>query len=198
MDQIILASSSPRRTDLLAQAGIPHRVSPGTLVEEEVELDGNPEENAIRLAYLKAADVAAGLMSGLVLGADTVVVLDGTVYGKPKNGEAAFDMLSKLSGRSHSVITGIALYNAADGSCKTAHEVTTVRFAKLSEKEIRAYMATGEPFDKAGAYAIQGKGALLVESVEGSFDNVVGLPLMALRKLLMESGFSLEEIWEQN
>ncbi len=196
MDHIILASASPRRTDLLTQAGILHKVVPGSLDEDNVLLEGKPEENAIKLAYLKASEVSAGLDSGLVLGADTIVVLDDVTYGKPRSSEDAFEMLSSLSGRCHSVITGIAVVDAGSGLYKTAYESTRVKFLQLTEDEIQTYIATGEPFGKAGAYAVQGRGALFVEGVEGSYDNVVGLPLMKLRKLLEEFGISLNDLWE--
>jgi septum formation protein len=188
MRPIILASASPRRRELLNQAGIPFIVRPSNVEEELAQLGGNPAEKAMQLAYAKAGDVAGRNSEGLVLGADTIVVLDGSIFGKPENAADARRMLMELSGREHSVITGLALIDACSGCCRRDHEETAVRFARLADSEIEAYIRTGEPFDKAGAYALQGMGALLVEGIKGCYSNVVGLPLMRLRRLLKEFG----------
>lgn len=187
MEPIILASASPRRKELLRQARIPFIIHPSA-VDEDVEMSGGPAEKAETLAYMKAKEVADKNPGGLVLGADTIVVLDGVIYGKPADDSEAYSMLSSLSGRDHSVITGVALIDSAKGIVKKSHELTSVRFAKLTPEEISYYISTGEPQGKAGAYAVQGIGAMLVEDIKGCYTNVVGLPLMKLRKMLAELG----------
>ena len=188
MTTIILASSSPRRRELLSQVGIPFEVVPGNIDEENAQLTGTPAQKAEQLAYMKALAVASGLKSGLVLGADTIVVCDDEIFGKPADENDARRMLKKLEGREHQVITGIALVDASDGKAKTEHEVTTVRFSKMTDMEIDAYISSGEPFDKAGAYAIQGRAAVFVESLDGCYSNVVGLPLSRLYRMLKDFG----------
>jgi len=188
MDEIILASSSPRRRELLGQAGIPFTVMPADVDEGKAELYGTPEKNAEQLAFMKALDVAKSVGSGLVLGADTIVVCDDEVFGKPVDEDDARRMLNRLNAREHLVITGIALLDAAKGSAMVGHEVTKVRFAKLTQPEIEGYISSGEPFDKAGSYAVQGKGALLVDGIDGCYTNVVGLPLRKLFSFLREYG----------
>lgn len=186
--QIILASASPRRKELLLQAQIPFVVRPSEVDEEAVELYGSPAKKAETLAYLKARDVSGKISEGLVLGADTVVVLEDEIFGKPQNEADAFNMLTRLSGREHSVITGVALIDSGTGKVETGCEETKVKFAELSPAEINYYISTGEPQGKAGAYAVQGMGALLVEGIQGCYANVVGLPLMKLRRMLEEFG----------
>jgi len=191
MENIVLASSSPRRKELLRQAGIPFTVMPADLDEEGLELSGTPAQRAEQLAYLKAAAVAKKLGKGFVLGADTIVVCEGEVFGKPADKADARRMLGMLSGREHQVITGIALIDAASGTARIGHDVTSVRFSKLSNSEIEAYIDSDEPYDKAGSYAVQGKGALLVEGIEGCYTNVVGLPLRKLYCMLKEFGIKV-------
>jgi septum formation protein len=193
MDAIILASSSPRRRELLSLAGIPFRVLPGEVDERNAAFDGTPAEKAEGLARLKACTVAEKVKKGLVLGADTIVVCNGTIFGKPVDGDDARRMLESLNGREHSVITGVALVDAKSGHIRTGHEVTKVRFSRLSAKEIDAYIGTGEYTDKAGAYAVQGKGAFFVEGIDGCYSNVVGLPLKKLYNMLREFGVS---VWD--
>lgn len=188
MDAIILASSSPRRRELLSQAGIPFTVMPGEVDEEKAELSGTPEQKTEQLAYLKAMDVAKKVQKGLVLGADTIVVCDGEILGKPADEEDAIRMLESLSGREHHVITGIALADAESGKAAIGHETTKVKFSPITSEDIKAYIRTGEPFGKAGAYAVQGRGALFVEGIDGCYSNVVGLPLSRLGKMLHEFG----------
>jgi septum formation protein len=190
MEAIVLASASPRRTELLKQAGIPHVVRPGTFDESQVICEGSPVEYVKKQALFKAKSVADHLNSGLVLGVDTVVVFEDNIFGKPSNREEAQNMLSRLSNSTHEVISGLALINLSDNSSKTDYDVTKVNFAKLSPKDIEGYLNTGEWVDKAGAYAIQGIGSLLVEGIEGSYSNVVGLPLMKLRNMLEEYGIN--------
>ncbi|MDK2784328.1 MAG: nucleoside triphosphate pyrophosphatase [Bacillota bacterium] len=158
-------------------------MEPGTLVEE--------------LARRKAAQVSAQLAEPeetLVIGADTVVVLDGKILGKPHDEEEARAMLEALAGRWHEVFTGVAVIDPAGGRVASTREKTRVKFRSLCPKEIAAYVATGEPLDKAGAYGVQGKGALLVERIDGCYYNVVGLPLVKLQELLAEFGV---DIWEE-
>ncbi len=190
MEEIILASASPRRSLLLEQWGIPFKVIPSDLDEESLKLPGNPWEKAEKLALEKAKSVAEKVEKGLVLGADTIVVLDNKIFGKPKDHHEAYDMLKSLSGKYHEVITGVAIVNAGNGHYKTAYEKTKVFFIPATDNDICAYINTGEPEGKAGAYAIQGKGALFIEKIEGCYTNVVGLPLVLISKLIKE--FSLD------
>lgn len=191
MDAIILASSSPRRRELLRQAGIPFTAMPGGVDEEKAELSGAPEQKTEQLAYLKAMDVAGRVKKGLVLGADTIVVCHGEIFGKPADEKDAARMLGSLSGREHLVITGIALADAGSGIVKTEHETTKVKFFPITPEDIKAYIKTGEPFGKAGAYAVQGRGALFVEGIDGCYSNVVGLPLFRLGRMLREFGVNV-------
>ncbi len=190
MEAIILASSSPRRRELLTQAGIPFVVMPGDVDEENADISGTPAQKAQQLAYLKAMDVARG-KSGIILGADTIVVCDDEIFGKPADADDARRMLRKLSGREHLVITGIALINTSTGRVSTGYETTKVRFSSLSDREIEAYIESGEPYGKAGAYAIQGRAALFVEGLDGCYSNVVGLPLRRLYRLLQDFGIEV-------
>jgi len=187
MKRLILASASPRRRDLLAEVGLRFEVIPSS-VEEEHQDGLSPLEVARTLAGEKAADVASRFTSGIVIGADTIVVLDGEILGKPKDPEDAFQMLRRLSGRSHEVITALVLIEAESGKMMTGQETTRVFFKEMTDREISAYISTGEPMDKAGAYGIQGKGMLLVRRIQGCYTNVVGLPMMKLTEMLSEMG----------
>jgi len=193
MDEIILASSSPRRRELLSQAGIPFKVMLGGVDEDIAGCYGTPSQKAEQLAYIKASDVAKKVEKGIVLGADTIVVCDGEIFGKPVNISDARRMLERLSGREHLVITGIALIDAASGEVKKGHETTKVEFSPITTEEIEAYIRTGEPFDKAGAYGVQGRGALLIEHLNGCYYNVVGLPLKKLVHMLEDFGIKVLE-----
>lgn len=186
--ELILASGSPRREMLLRQIGLNFEVEPSG-ADETIPGGAPPDELAEKLAVDKAKLVASQRSSGLVIGADTVVVLDGRPLGKPEDGAGAAEMLRALSGREHQVITGIAVVDAASGQVLSDAVVTAVRFAPLSEAVIARYVATGEPMDKAGAYGIQGFGALLIEGIDGCYFNVVGLPLRRLAELLAEFGY---------
>ena len=185
MPTLVLASASPRRRELLTQAGFSFSVHPAHIPE-----DPYPNEDPItyvtRLAREKAEAVYRELADpqALILGADTTVTLDNTILGKPADPADAVRMLRLLSGRSHRVITGVAIVSA--DSVEVAAEVTAVRFLTLSDEEIAAYVASGEPMDKAGAYAIQGLAARWIPRIEGCYFNVVGLPL-ALVSTLLES-----------
>lgn len=182
---IVLASGSPRRRQLLEMLGIPFRiVAPDT--DETLQPSELPEGYVTRLARAKAQGVAAREPGAVVLGADTTVVLRGRMFGKPATPDAAVEMLRQLRGRQHQVMTAVAV--ASDGRVEHALDVTDVIFRQLTDDEIAAYVATGEPLDKAGAYAIQGKGAALVEGIRGDFFGVMGLPLRLALELLGRFG----------
>ncbi|MBZ0168564.1 septum formation protein [Candidatus Methylomirabilis lanthanidiphila] len=184
---IILASASPRREALLRALWVEHRIIP-SLVDEEGLFDGTTVGCAEALALRKATEVAARVEEGLILGADTIVECDGCLLGKPKDRDEARRFLQRLSGRSHQVITGLAIVQTGDARTEVGHEVTEVRMRALTDAEIDAYVRTGEPFDKAGGYAIQGAAETFIEGIKGSFTNVVGLPLGRLRALLLRFG----------
>lgn len=186
---MILASASPRRRDLLRQVGCDFIVMASTIIEDNSK-DIPPYELAVLQARDKALDVLAkSQVDDVVIGADTIVVLDGQVFGKPVDQEDARHMLTSLAGKEHQVITGVAV--AAANDVWTDFVVTRVNIRELDAGEIEAYLATGESMDKAGAYAIQGVGALLVEGINGCYTNVVGLPLNTLSHLLMKAGVKL-------
>ncbi len=187
--RLVLASGSPRRRELLSALGLRLEVRPAD-VDESPRPGEGPGAYVERLAREKAT--AAARPGEWVLAADTAVVVGGEILGKPDDDRDAERMLARLSGREHEVLTGVALLEPTAGSEVSAVETTRVRFARLSADEIRWYVATGEPADKAGAYAVQGLGALLVESLEGSWSNVVGLPLRTVYRLAAESGWDLK------
>lgn len=184
---LILASASPRRRELLEQAGVIFTVIPSN-ADEDVIAGETPAEYALRVAKAKAQDVANTQPGHWVLGADTIVVIDDNILGKPKDATDGYRMLRLLSGCIHQVMTAFVLI-AANGQEYT-HQIvaTTVTFKPLSDEQIQEYLATGEPFDKAGAYAVQGIGAALVEKVEGSYTNVVGLPIDEVLEVLRSAG----------
>ena len=182
---LVLASGSPRRRRLLAEAGIEHTVS-STAVDESLPDGLIPEDAVLLLAERKARAATSRMPGHPVLGADTVVVQDGHLLGKPGTPEAARRMLTLLSGRTHRVLTGIFLLDPESGQGRGLVVTSLVTFRELSRREIEAYVRTGEPLDKAGAYGIQGGGAAFVTHLEGSHDNVVGLPIEEVRKLLEE------------
>jgi septum formation protein len=181
--RIVLASGSPRRRELLAGLGVAFEVVTSD-VDEDVETFAGPEDFALQLARRKARAVAGRVGDALVIGGDTVVELDGRIFGKPADHDEAVEMISRLSGRTHRVVTGLAVVDAATGEHREGATTSAVTMRPLGEGEIRAYVASGEPFDKAGAYAIQGLGGRLVASVDGELDNVIGLPMATLRRLL--------------
>jgi septum formation protein len=185
--RIILASASPRRVELLASAGIEFDIHPGDVPEEA--LPGEvPEDHVVRLAREKALNVASRVEGRFFIGADTVVVCAGEIMGKPKDSADAERMLRKLSGASHQVITGFALYDRERNDVLSGAVTTDVCFKQLRDEEIHAYIATGCPFDKAGAYAIQGGAAHMVKRIDGSYTNVVGLPLCEVVEALRAIG----------
>lgn len=181
--QIILASNSPRRLMLLRQIGIEPIVVPSHVPEYVLEGE-SPEDAALRLAIEKAREVSRQFKEGLIIGADTVVVIDGEQLGKPKDINDARRMLGLLSGRTHTVVTGLAVIDARTSEVKTTVVRTRVRFKPLSDEDVDAYIATGDPMDKAGAYGIQGRAAAFIEGIDGCYSNVVGLPLSELMDIL--------------
>lgn len=186
---VILASASPRRSALLSQIGIPHRVIPAA-VDERLDPAEPVESSVRRLAEHKALQVQRRSGAQLpVLGADTVVLLDGELLGKPRDRATALSMLERLSGRAHSVLSAVALANHA--GVRSALSRSEVRFRPLSAAECEAYWSSGEAQDKAGAYAIQGLGAVFVEELRGSYSGVMGLPLFETAALLAHAGVSV-------
>jgi septum formation protein len=186
---LVLASSSPRRAEILTALGIPFTVVPADIVEE-IAAGESAESAASRLAAEKAACVAAHRPGSWILAADTLVLKEGRILGKPRDDAEAAEMLRFLAGSEHRVVTAVRLARGAEPGREVV-ETTAVRIAPLSEKEILWYVVTGEPRDKAGAYAVQGLGARFIESVNGSYTNVMGLPARAVYLLLRESGLDL-------
>lgn len=185
--KVVLASASPRRRELLTLVGIEHVVLPSHL-DETMTPGETPAGHALRLAVEKACAVAMSHPDAVVIGADTVVVLDGKILGKPPTLEVAREMLHALNGRTHTVITAVAV--AYGGLTREVAEEVAVTFRRLNDDEIDAYVATREGMDKAGAYGIQGFGATIVERIEGDFFAVMGLPLVRLIELLRDVGLS--------
>ncbi len=185
--KVVLASASPRRRELLTLVGIEHVVLPSHL-DETMTPGETPAGHALRLAVEKACAVAISHPDAVVIGADTVVVLDGKILGKPPTLEVAREMLHALNGRTHTVITAVAV--AYGGLTREVAEEVAVTFRRLTDDEMDAYVATREGMDKAGAYGIQGFGATIVERIEGDFFAVMGLPLVRLIELLRDVGLS--------
>lgn len=183
--QIVLASSSPRRQELLRQVGIPFEVD-APEVDEHVLEPLPPASLVEQLALRKARTVARRHPGRIVLGADTIVVVDGEVLGKPADRADAAAMLERLSGRSHQVLTGVAVVRGDRELVE--HEETVVRFGPLTREQVEWYVATGEPMDKAGAYGIQGRAAALISAISGDYYNVVGLPLYRTVQMLSQFG----------
>ena len=187
--KLILASTSPRRAEILRNAGITFEIF-GTNVNEEALLDETARAMVARLAEAKARAAVSRIgetpPDRIVIGADTTVELDGEILGKPENPEHARQMLRKLSGRTHHVLSGIFLITASGREMRAAVEDSAVTFALLTDREIEEYASTGEPFGKAGGYAVQGIAALFIPRIEGCYFNVVGLPLARLYSLLRE------------
>ena len=184
---LILASASPRREELLQFLSIPFETIPSRI--EEIFFEGElPEEHVMRLARAKAEEVAGQYPGRWVLAADTVVEIDGRILGKPKDQREAEEMLRMLSQREHRVLTGYYIMNSSSSPKKGGKVTTRVKFKALSAGEIRWYVGTGEPFDKAGGYAIQERAAFMVEEISGSYTNVVGLPLGEVVEALQELG----------
>ena len=190
--EIILASKSPRRRELLAQAGLPFQVIPSAFDEDAVIIK-EPAGYAMYLAENKAMDIARQYPKCVVIGADTIVIVDGEVLNKPKDTAHARGMLTKLAGRTHQVITGFSIVCAAERRQHTAFCQTDVLFKALSPAEIEWYIHTGEPYDKAGGYAIQGMGSCMIAAVNGSYTNVVGLPVCEVLDYLYKAELILPE-----
>jgi septum formation protein len=191
---LLLASASPRRQELLRNAAIPFTVQPADIDETPIAGE-SPRDCAERLAREKALAVFQSQPKNYVLGADTIVVVDDVILGKPRDAEDAARMLRMLSGRTHAVITGVCLVGpvtsgqwSVAGQTKTGFETTLVTMCELSDDEIREYIATGEPMDKAGAYAIQGVASRWIPRIEGDYSNVVGLPVALVYAMLRERG----------
>ena len=188
-DVLVLASASPRRAELLKAAGIAFEAMPADVDERQHEGE-EPDTYVCRLANEKAARVAITHPGRVVLGADTTVVVDGEVLGKPQDAAVAASMLGRLSGRSHLVLTGVCLIDAGGGA-ETALATTTVEFRPLTPAEIDNYVASGEPMDKAGAYAIQGLAGAFVTRIHGAYDNVVGLPVALIQAMCRARGIQV-------
>jgi nucleoside triphosphate pyrophosphatase len=190
--RLILASASPRRAEILRDAGYHFSVL-SSAIDETPYADELPQDLVQRLANTKGELAAARAVGpAILIAADTEVVLDGHIFGKPRSSDDACRMLTKLSGRTHSVLTGVCLIRLPDAERISFVETTLVTFAPLSNEEITRYLATGEPHDKAGAYAIQGYAARYIPCIEGCYFNVVGLPLARLQQALTELGWTEE------
>lgn len=190
MRQIILASASPRRQELLKNLGLAFEVQVSDVDETLADIV-LPAQMVEKLAERKAAAVAAERTQGLIIGADTIVVLENKPLGKPANHEEAVQMLSSLQGRSHEVYTGLAIIDAATGQSVVTHQVTAVRFKPLTMEQIKRYVETGEPMDKAGGYAVQGLAAIFIDSIRGCYFSVVGLPVAKLADSLRMFGVEI-------
>jgi septum formation protein len=185
--RLILASKSPRRYELLKQVGLDFEVIPSRVMEDIVQKE-SPKEHVIRLAEAKARDIASGYPDRWVIAADTIVYINGSILGKPKSREEAMEMLHRLSGQEHWVLTGFSVFHLGEGKSDKEAVQTAVKMKILSPIEMEWYVQTGEPFDKAGGYAIQGIGSFMIESIRGSYTNVVGLPLCELIQMLNRLG----------
>jgi len=185
--RLILASKSPRRSELLRQVGLEFQVVPSR-VEEDLVRGESPQEHVIRLSEAKARNVAGKYPDCWVIAADTIVCINGSILGKPSNRQEALQMLRCLSGQEHWVLTGFAVCHLAEGKTDKETVQTAVKMKNLTPAEMEWYVQTGEPFDKAGGYAIQGIGSFMIESIRGSYTNVVGLPLCELIEMLSRLG----------
>lgn len=190
--RLVLASQSPRRMELLKFLGLQFDIIPST-IDEKSDLK-DPAEFVRTLAVEKATDVIAQLKSkqagrSLVLGADTIVVLNNEILGKPTSREDAYQMLMRMSGRCHRVFTGVTLIDTHSGAIETRHETSNVYFRSLDPTEVRCYVKTNEPMDKAGSYALQGTASAFVEKIEGCYTNIIGLPIPLTVKMLRAVGY---------
>ncbi|MCT4508339.1 MAG: Maf family protein [Tepidibacter sp.] len=181
---IVLASASPRRKEILFNLNLDFEIMKSD-IDEFINDRDTPEAIAMSLSFQKAMDIANKTSrNSVVIGADTIVVLDEEILGKPKNEQEAFDTLNRLSGKYHKVITGISILNIEDNKKIVDYEVTKVKMREFSEDEIKRYIKTTEPMDKAGSYGIQGYGSLFIEKIDGDYFNVVGLPVSKLGQIL--------------
>ncbi len=190
--KIILASTSPRRKELAQQMGLEFVIVPSSY-EEDMTMKLSPKELVKTLAYGKAKDVAVKFKEGIVIGVDTFIVFNGKKLGKPKTKQQAIDMLKSFSGKSQKVYSGVALIDCKTGKEIKDYEVTTLKFRKLDPAEIKKYVETGEPMDKAGAYAIQGLSSIFVEKINGCYHNIVGFPIHNIYKNLKKLGVDIFE-----
>ena len=190
MDKLILASASPRRQELMEMLGFNFTIVPSK-VDEEKYMELKPVEMVKELARAKAEKVAGFVENTVVIGSDTVVVLDDEILGKPSDQSEAVAMLKKLQNRKHSVFTGIAICGTVSGRVKVDYDKTDVFMRPISDEDIIGYVNTGEPMDKAGAYGIQGVGGIFVEKIEGSYFTVMGLPIHKLVLILKSFGVSV-------
>jgi septum formation protein len=182
---IVLASGSPRRKELLELMGIPFETA---VFQTDEQCEGTPWERVCKLAERKAQDACQVVKDRLILAADTLVAQGERVFGKPESPDQAVEMLLSLGGGWHEVYTGVCLLDGSTGKKAVAFDKTLVRFSPLDKPLIEAYVRTGEPMDKAGAYAIQGRGGMFVEEIRGSSSNVIGLPMALVRRMLLEFG----------
>jgi septum formation protein len=193
MKRLVLASGSPRRQEILRQLGLEFDVMISRSNETLPE-GFPPEKAAMELALQKTRDVMLRIgYPAVIIGADTIVVMEGKVMGKPVNARQAFEMISALSGKQHAVITGIAVADSTTGEERAGYQSTLVRMKEIPPGRIKKYIATGEPFDKAGAYAVQGKASVFIDSIDGCYFNVVGLPVGKLDDMLRSMGVDLFE-----
>lgn len=190
--KLILASASPRRAKLLTEAGIAFDIVTPE-VDETFDPGISPAENAVRVALLKADSVSVRYPDFLTLAADTIVILDGEIMGKPEDEKRAREMLARLSGREHEVITGMAIVHIGSQIRWSVSESSMVRLAEISSAEIEKYVSEGEPMDKAGGYAIQGGAKRWVVRHTGSYTNIIGLPMEALKEAFDELGFGVKK-----
>ncbi len=195
MKKIILASGSPRRKKILEQIGLKFSVEKSNYEEKRIA-DSPPSQIVEFLSLEKANLLAVKYEDAIIIGADTLVVLNGEILGKPKSEEDAGEMLRKLRNKTHTVVTGFTVLDTKSGRSVTKHVETKVKFKDLSEMEISAYVETGEPMDKAGGYGIQDKGGLFIEEMDGDYFNIVGLPLFAVSETLREFGIDITEAWK--
>lgn len=199
LPRLHLASKSPRRQEILAGLKIPFELINSPYEEKFSDVcDLSPEQQAIKLASLKAFHASGTLRSGIVIGADTIVVQGDSILGKPKDRKDAAEMLHSLSGRRHRVITGLAAVDADTLRTVSCAEVTHVFFRELTRKDVDTYLNTDEPYDKAGAYGIQGHAALFVEKIDGCYFNVVGFPVVAFRGLMQQLGYDIVDFIGNN
>ncbi len=183
--KLILASGSPRRRKIMAELGYDFDVIPAN-VSEDLMFEESPKEHVLRLSRIKAESVAVGRKDDLVIGADTIVVLENRILGKPESEKQASEMLEMLSGKMHTVFTGLTLIHNKENYKRSDFDFTEVTFNDLSEAEVREYINTGEPLDKAGSYGIQGMGSFLVNNYRGELDTVIGFPSKLFEKMYQE------------
>lgn len=186
-NRFVLASKSPRRSEMLTKLGFDLEVVPSE-VEENPQPGETPREHVIRLAEAKALDISSRYPDRWIIAADTIVLINGSILGKPRNEEDAFEMLRLLSGQEHTVVTGFSVRHFGRETGEHQAVETAVKVRPLLPAEMRWYVSTGEPFDKAGGYAVQGIGSFMIESIRGSYTNVVGLPLCELVQMLSRLG----------